>query len=427
MNHTPPATFDRRLLAAMLHEHRTSRLPRLQRLWDYYRNPALAPGDRSPLAQSRGLPPRLIQPQALHGHAPEIVIENDIGWRLHAMVDFMFGRGLSIRSTVADPDRAAAIDAFLHGVFAAAGGDGFFHDLALLGGIYGYVDVLAQPGGDGTVRLEVVDPPRAVPLASPRDYRRLDAYAVHQSLQLHQLEPAPLLRRLLHASPAPRRATTQETQVWTADARTTIRGPVDEPTRVQRFDNPLGRVPVVHIQNLPQPFHYEGLSEVEPLIPLQDELNTRLCDRANRVTFQSFKMYLGKQIEHFLDRPVGPGQMWQTDNADASIQEFGGDGASPSEDAHILEIREAMDKCSGVSPVSAGVVRDRVGNLTSENALRIVLMGLIAKTQRKRVTYGAGIGHLCELVLHAADATAAFANTPDERAVRIDWPNPLPA
>ena len=56
---------------------------------------------------------------------------------------------------------------------------------------------------------------------------------------------------------------------------------------------------MIHIQNLPQPFFYAGQSEIEPLIALQDELNTRLSDRANRVTFQSFKMYLGKGIEHF--------------------------------------------------------------------------------------------------------------------------------
>jgi len=182
----------------------------------------------------------------------------------------------------------------------------------------------------------------------------------------------------------------------------------------------------VHIQNLPLPFFYEGLSEVEPLIPLQDELNTRLSDRANRVTFQSFKMYLGKGIEKFIERPVGPGQMWATDNPEATIQEFGGDAASPSEEAHINEIRAAMDKTSGVTPTAAGLLRNKVGNLTSENALRIVLLGLLAKTERKRVSYGAGIERLCELVLEAADVLGVLDNRPEDRGVRIDWPSPLP-
>ena len=48
----------------------------------------------------------------------------------------------------------------------------------------------------------------------------------------------------------------------------------------------LGGLPVVHVQNMPLPGSYEGLSDVEPLVALQYELNTRLSDRANRVTYQ---------------------------------------------------------------------------------------------------------------------------------------------
>ena len=54
------------------------------------------------------------------------------------------------------------------------------------------------------------------------------------------------------------------------------------------------------------------------------------------------------------------------------------------------------------------------------------MMGLFAKTERKRVTYGVGIQQLCELILHAADVTGVLPNHPDERGVRIDWPSPIP-
>ena len=53
-------------------------------------------------------------------------------------------------------------------------------------------------------------------------------------------------------------------------------------------------------------------------------------------------------------------------------------------------------------------------------------MGLIARVERKRVTYGAGLQRLCELILHAADVYGVLPNTPDERRVRIDWPDPIP-
>jgi hypothetical protein len=266
------------------------------------------------------------------------------------------------------------------------------------------------------------------------DYRQLDAYILHYQQRTNEFEKVGLLtrvrERVLNQRASARRAVVERTVVWTAEGVEVFRGQRtalgSSRVLVESSRNRLGRLPVVHIQNLPQPFFYEGLSEVEPLIPLQDELNTRLSDRANRVTFQSFKMYLGKGIEHFTDRPVGPGQMWATDNPEATIEEFGGDGQTPSEEAHIREVREALDKTSTVSPLATGVIRDRVGNLSSENALRIVMTGLLAKTEKKRVTYGQGIEQLCELVLHAADVYGIFPNAPEERGVRLDWPDPLP-
>jgi len=159
---------------------------------------------------------------------------------------------------------------------------------------------------------------------------------------------------------------------------------------------------------------------------LQDELNTRLSDRASRITFQSFKMYLGKGIEGFENKPVAPGRMWCTDNPDASIQEFGGDAAAPSEDLHIAEIREAMDKASGVTPVVAGLLQDRVGNLTSAVALRLTFMGMLSRNERKRHTYGEGIRKICRMALSMLDTAGVYATDEAEREVDVIFPSPLP-
>jgi hypothetical protein len=140
----------------------------------------------------------------------------------------------------------------------------------------------------------------------------------------------------------------------------------------------------------------------------------------------AFKMYLAKGLEDFSDQPVGPGAVWSTANPDADIRTFGGDSDTPSEDAHIADIREALDKASGVSPIAAGVLQGKVGNLTSENAVRIVLLGLLARTEKKRITYGAGLERCCELILHAADVHGLLPNRPADRRVRIDWPDPFP-
>ena len=483
MNPDPAAAdalFDPPFVSLLIHQQRTENRPALQRLWDYYRNDLDFAGDTDNpsaarpyrAAQEQGLPPRLLNPpsfDSLGSSSPrhrEVVIENDIAWRIHTLVDFMFARPVAIQSLADDADKAAVVERCLNAAFEANGGVTFFQDAALLGSVYGFVDLLLRAdrlptlprreapscprtSSDGSaadrpadrapsspysperalryasqIVLETVEAPRAIPLLDPSDYRRLIGYMLHYTQPLNQVERASFLARLVGGDGVVRgrQARVDVTEQWSATEHRLYHG--DD--LVEAAAHPLGVLPVVHIQNLPQPFFYEGLSEVEPLIPLQDELNTRLSDRANRVTFQSFKMYLGKGIESFLERPVAPGQMWTTDNLDAEIQSFGGDGPNPSEDAHIQEIREAMDKASAVTTVAAGLLRNKVGNLTSENALRIVMMGLLARTEKKRVTYGQGIGRLCELILHTLDVAGVLPTTPDQRRVRLHWPSPIP-
>ena len=457
--------LDEALLELLIEEHEAITLPRLGRLWSYYRNALAEPdefgGSNGWPAQAVGLPKRLIELRRVDRDdrfQREIVIENDIAWRIHTLVDFMFPASPKIVSHAVNAQLRREIESILEATFDANGGTGLWQTAALMGSVYGHVDFLISTHGlarvararaikkpspgeapsnpsafDLTSRvasnvvIETVEAPRAIPLLNRSDYRKLDAYIIHYRQLIHDVERGGLLARLSRAvSPrlrvGARRASMTVTEIHSA-------------THFQRYEdgqlvmertNRLGRLPIVHIQNLSQPLFYDGLSDVEPLIPLQDELNTRLSDRANRVTMQSFRMWLGKGIDGFTERPVGPGQMWVTDNLDASIEGFGGDADSPSETAHIEELREALDKASGVTPAAAGHIKAKVGNLSSENALRISLMGTIAKVNRKRVTYGAAIEGLCELILHALDVYGVYRTAPADRRVEVAWSDSLP-
>jgi len=474
-------------------------LPRLQRLWAYYRNPELGStdsgaewargletredhagavrwrGGRRRTAQELGLPARLrgVSPyESLHGaaHAAlgddrdatrEVVIENDIGWRVDTMIDFLFGnpiRLVSLRADDADQDgnkgaeRRALIERVLESVWEASGGPALLQDMALLGHVYGFVDLvlrwdealllaageagltdtesIAEAAG-AALRIEVVEPTRAAPVVSAWDYRRLEAYAIASERESEASGGSSRggVWRLLGVSPrsAAESRTSEVVEVLRVGGRRVYVDGVLAHESSGVIEGALGRVPVVHVQNLTQPFRYAGVSEVEQLVPLQDELNTRLSDRASRVTLQSFKMYLAKGLDGFAEGRVGPGQVWSTDNPDASIESFGGDAQSPSEASHINEVREAMDKVSGVPPLAGGVIRARIGNLSSATALRITLMGLLAKTARKRVTYGGGIAAMSRLALGALDAAGVLKTAPSERSVRVAWPDPVPA
>ncbi|HRJ48909.1 MAG: phage portal protein [Phycisphaeraceae bacterium] len=445
--------LDEAYLKLILDEHSTARRPRLERYWTYYRNPLRPvghgiggevdrPGRWYRQAQEIGLPGRIIgrsgkTGEQVQGGRREVVIENDIAWRIQSMVDFMFSKPVAIHSGAGDRDLAGRIERALDRVWENSGGIALFQDMALLGHVYGHVDLVVrmdpEASGVESVRVEVVEPTRGIPVLDPADYRSLAAYVIHFEREEIAAESPGWLGAM--AMPTRRRGGTDRS-IGVRRKRTTVTEVMSSRARQVYLDERLvsqesfewtgGRIPVCHIQNISEPFRYEGFGEVEAMIAMQDELNTRLSDRASRVTLQSFKMYLARGIEGFEKSPVGPGVMWSTDNPHASIHEFGGDGESPSELAHVQEVREALDKISCVPPLASGVVRARIGNLSSANALRITLMGLLSKTARKRVTYGQGITRACGLILAGLDHAGVLRTRPEDRAVSLRWPDPLP-
>ena len=445
-----------------------------ERLWGYYRNELseVGPSDANSesarpyrQAQEYGLPSRITgMNYGFYGgimtglkadgvKRKEVVVENDIAWRIDTMVDFLFGKGVIITSKAPDPQRAKEIQRILQGVFDANGGSTYFQELALMGSVYGFVDVIlrlptveASKGGESraiqgsagaevkpitdvleTARqttLEAIEAPRSLAVLAEDNSRQIEYFIQHYWHQHNELsdDNAPVKAVSQRGWRVRRQRETHNVEILGAEGWQRYQ----DSDLVMQGPNPLGFVPVVHIQNMPQPHSYEGQGDVAPLIPLQDELNTRLSDRANRITFQSFKMYLGKGIEGFEDRVVAPGRMWSTENPEACIEEFGGDTGSPSEEAHISCIRDAMDKASGVASVAAGLLKGRIGNLTSAVALKVTLMGVLAKTERKRRSYGQGIADICRMVLAAFDKTGVYPNRPEERQINVNWPSPLP-
>ena len=125
------------LLDLMIRQHQGSTRPHLQRLWDYYRNEMRDQNWQTPngrdytLPQQRGLPPRFAGPTTagqsavtrtqneVAGGDPrwEYVIENDIGWRIHSLVDFMFGKPIMIQSRADDRDLGERIERLLRRAF----------------------------------------------------------------------------------------------------------------------------------------------------------------------------------------------------------------------------------------------------------------------------------------------------------------------
>lgn len=488
--------------------------PRLERFMGYYRNPTFALEAALPCAtgtrfavrpfrqyQELGLPARVTgfrrgsdggasAAGTMDHHRREVVIENDIAWRVNTLVDFAAGRLPAVVSAARDAATRARLTEVIANILDAAGGVALLQELMLQGAVYGSAWVQVRPteellsrlmfepggsaaggtvGGNGEerasggqrgelteaagvataegqggpvdvgrwVRLEVVEARRVCPLPrvgdcgmacaallrreEPADQERLDSGIVAR------------VKRWFGAGAV------AEEEGWSCDVFSAqqwqryVKG-----TLVAEGANALGFLPLVRYENARDPSAGTrvgaagsgavdpGMGEVEPLLGLQDELNTRLSDRAYRVTMTAFRMFLGKGIEAFVERPIGPGQMWQTDNPAATVESFGGDAAAPSEDSHINEVREALDKISGVSPVAAGLLRGKLGNLTSAVALRVTLIALLAKTERRRAGLARVLGEVVRRVLEVLDRAGVVASAAEDRGIAVSWPTAIP-
>jgi hypothetical protein len=135
---------------------------RYRRLWAYCRNPMRTgvvvdeSGSEKPYVQAQewGLPSRItgiksggeiFEGELLDGLVrKEVVIENDIGWRIDTMVDYLFGKPLVIESTAPDPRRRKLISELLRLILGHNGGILMLQQLALLGSVHGFVDVLVK-------------------------------------------------------------------------------------------------------------------------------------------------------------------------------------------------------------------------------------------------------------------------------------------
>ena len=130
---------------------------RYLRMWAYYSNPMRQAGmvtDKCERpyrqAQEWGMPERIT------GYRPgedpgsdgmiseverkEVVVENDIAWRIDTMIDYLFGRPPVLRSTAAD-GRREQIQQLLGAIIQHNGGIAFLQQMALMGAVHGFVDI----------------------------------------------------------------------------------------------------------------------------------------------------------------------------------------------------------------------------------------------------------------------------------------------
>lgn len=385
----------------------------------------------------------------------EPVTENQIGWRVDILGDFMYGEDDDESRTFIKSDLPEEnplkqeIEDLLAAVVDGQDDPTWFHSFYSVGAIHGYTDVVLRMDEAVTIEKNKETDEIVRWLIDDEAFRPKDYEQFGRALQWHIASPLevvplvdPRIRNklwgwVLHYRTEIMPGAEVSDNVKIEDKQKIdwielyVRGLIQvyklDPRRgknyvlVDEFPVPENLLPVTHMQHLKRRDKYRGVGEVEPLIPMQDELNTRLSDRGRGITFGANPPWLGKGISNFETLPFGPDVKY-SGSEDASMERLAGDTKDDGQDNHIEEARNAIDRISSIPPLASGDIKDQIGNLSSAVALRVVLRGMLAKLSRIRMNHSRAIQKIAFDTLAYANATGTLKTEPDERKVHIEWP-----
>jgi len=214
---------------------------------------------------------------------------------------------------------------------------------------------------------------------------------------------------------------------------------------IDQRPNPLGRIPVVYVQNFPVVSSPWGLSDIQDLIPLNREYNEKATEVSDIVNYHSapITVVLGAKAGN-LER--GPKKIWAIPNKDASIQNLQLEGNLSGPIGYLELIKTAMHEMAGV-PVTALGQMQPVSN-TSGVALHMTYLPLMQKYEHKKTQYTKLFKRINDLVIRhiAIYEPEMMMFSPFVSAVKpgptqylqldpndpvtyestVEWPSPLP-
>ena len=204
-------------------------------------------------------------------------------------------------------------------------------------------------------------PGAASPSSTPTTTAALDAYVIHLERALNRAEPARHAvsrlarprahhpaRRAAPGRPPKRRRETVTEVLRPRHASRLPRRPA-RPARVQR-PPPRRRPRRPHPEPLPALPATRAWARSSPSSHSRTSSTPRSATAPAASPCPASRCTSPSACHGFEDAARRPGRVWSTDDLDASIEPFGGDAHSPSESEHVEQVREAMDKASGVLP-----------------------------------------------------------------------------
>jgi len=201
---------------------------------------------------------------------------------------------------------------------------------------------------------------------------------------------------------------------------------------VERKENPIGVVPIVRIKNLPVADDPLGVSDIEDIVPLQDELNSKATDISDIINYHAAPITIiqGAKVGNL---EKGHRKIWGGIPKDGKVYNLELNTDLKAAMDYLDLVKSCMFE-SGKMPADAFGRESRISNVSGV-ALHVRNQPLMELTRTKWTTYGEGIRKINFLILRYAEEIGHeslneqefYSLKPIERYwSKVEFPNPLP-
>ena len=237
---------------------------------------------------------------------------------------------------------------------------------------------------DGRIRLSCIPTQFVFPRFNDHDKDRLESLLIMYPIRTQQ-ETGLLFKRVSET-------TVVYKELWTPTEITVYEGGKE----IDKMQNPYGFIPFVQIKNFPIAGRTRGQGDLDDIIPLNVELNTKKSDVSEVIDYHSAPITLvyGAKIGNL---EKGANKVWGGLPKDAKVENLGLQGDLTATHNYIAETKTAMCEIAGVPETVLGGAR-AISN-TSGVALQYMNLPLIERTRIKRSCTADGLKLVNKIIL----------------------------
>lgn len=269
---------------------------------------------------------------------------------------------------------------------------------------------------NGRIRLSVTPTQYVFPQFNDHDKDRLDSLLI--MYPIHVERETGILRKRTQTT------TIIYKEFWTDEEIQIYHGSELQET----MENPYGFIPFVQIKNFPIAGRSRGVSDIDDIIPLNVELNTKKSDVSEVIDYHSAPITLvyGARIGNL---EKGANKVWGGLPKDAKVENLGLQGDLVASTAYIQDVKTSMCEIAGVPETVLGGA-SAISN-TSGVALQYMNLPLIERTRVKRQCSSTGIQLINKIIIFIA-LREGLIEKPEDISMKdfvsntVDIPDTLP-